>query len=150
MTSKTDIQKTLKRKQKKLVKALAEVAEAEKSLKNEIIKTDVGGLFFSFHQNNSGGYFHDNVNVCEIVVIEAANAVAANARAEDIGIYFDGDRDCDCCGPRWYPLWGSERGDDVPSDYGKPLVEHDATHYRSKAIVYYADGTKEVVHFKRK
>lgn len=59
--------------------------------------------FYKFHQNNSGGQcFKPAYNV----FIEADSADEANRRAEVEGIlYFDGvmqDRDCRCCGDRWW------------------------------------------------
>jgi hypothetical protein len=59
---------------------------------------------FTYHQNNSGGYF----NGPESVTIEAYNEEDADRKAEESGlVYFDGVEqgiDCECCGDRWYPL----------------------------------------------
>lgn len=60
--------------------------------------------FFTFYQNNSGGYFLEDEDVDHYVVIQAKNHHEANDKAQDIGIYFDGVKkgiDCDCCGDRW-------------------------------------------------
>lgn len=62
-------------------------------------------FFFTFNQNNSGGHFHEckHDGICEYVIIEAHDAKEANARAEEIGLYFDGvetESDCECCGDR--------------------------------------------------
>lgn len=62
---------------------------------------------YLFMQNNSFGYFDINDNLCPRVYITAKNAKEANKKAESIGIYFDGvanDKDCPCCGDRWYPV----------------------------------------------
>ncbi|MFE4367966.1 MULTISPECIES: DUF7296 family protein [unclassified Streptomyces] len=58
--------------------------------------------FYEFHQNNSGGGFdYDEDNGISVyVIIEAGSADVANARAEKIGLYFDGEGDCPCCGDR--------------------------------------------------
>lgn len=58
--------------------------------------------FYHFSQNNSGGSFDfdENSGITHHVVIEANSADHASARAQDIGIYFDGVRDgvdCGCC-----------------------------------------------------
>jgi len=71
--------------------------------------------WFVFRQNNSGGSFDYDENVGIHVYIQATSAKEANNRAEAIGIYFNGcedGRDCDCCGDRWYSLWGDESGQD--------------------------------------
>lgn len=79
--------------------------------------------WFCYRQNNSGGSFcHDpEAGVGIVVFIEANNADQASARAQDIGIYFDGvreGRDCECCGDRWNEPWHDD-GDDVPMLYGE-------------------------------
>lgn len=59
--------------------------------------------FYTFNQNNSGGSFHyDNqTGISHYVVVEADTEDEAIDRAESIGLYFDGDGDCECCGSRW-------------------------------------------------
>lgn len=78
--------------------------------------------FYQFRQNNSGGSFsHDaEEGIGVYVLVEADNADHANARAERIGIYFDGCRDgadCPCCGDRWSEVCEYD-GDDTPKVYG--------------------------------
>lgn len=67
-------------------------------------------MFYTFYQNNSGGYFEGPT----MVIIEAHSADEANEIAEErAGIYFDGvalGRDCWCCGDRWYRV---HHGEDV-------------------------------------
>jgi hypothetical protein len=61
-------------------------------------------MWYLFRQNNSGGYVVQDKNVDWEVYIEAPTPRVANARAEDVGIYFNGvkqGRDCSCCGDRW-------------------------------------------------
>jgi hypothetical protein len=93
-------------------------------------------MFYEFSQNNSGGTFVVNDKLDEMVIIEAESPVEANRRAELIGVYFDGDGDCRCCGNRWSSVWEDEKGTEVPSYYDEPI---DLTEYR-KAIIHYADG----------
>jgi cupin superfamily acireductone dioxygenase involved in methionine salvage len=60
---------------------------------------------YHFKQNNSGGHFIINDELCPNVYITAKTAEDANKKAENIGIYFDGVNegvDCPCCGDRWY------------------------------------------------
>lgn len=87
--------------------------------------------FFTYNQNNSGGGFEVNEErgISHYVIIEADDADAADARAEKIGLYFDGAADgpdCPCCGDRWYRAWSGE-GSDVPSIYGTPLHDIEFT-----------------------
>lgn len=61
--------------------------------------------FYEYSQNNSGGSFNVDENVCHYVFIEATSENHANSIAKEIGIYFDGCADgvdCSCCGDRWY------------------------------------------------
>src|SRR6185437_12312141 len=74
-------------------------------------------MFFTYSQNNSGGYFKEPALH---LIIEAADVDAANNIAEKY-IYFDSclyDGDCSCCGDRWYRAYKSDR---VPSVFRKPL-----------------------------
>lgn len=63
-------------------------------------------MFYEFNQNNSGGDFIVNDEVCHRLIIEAENEEDAISKAEDLGCYWDGVSkgiDCPCCGDRWYP-----------------------------------------------
>ena len=84
-------------------------------------------FFFTFNQNNSGGHFHESKHdgICEHVIIEAHDAKEANARAEEIGLYFDGcetGSDCECCGDRWFRVDDYD-GNVEPLIYGNPAGE---------------------------
>lgn len=73
---------------------------------------------YRFSQNNSGGIFIINDNVCPIVYITAETAEEANKKAEAIGIYFDGveaEKDCPCCGDRWYRVSEDDTEESLPS-----------------------------------
>lgn len=62
-------------------------------------------MFYLFSQNNSGGYFEVDDNLCQHLFIEANNAEEAISIAEHLGCYWDGvdnGIDCPCCGDRWY------------------------------------------------
>lgn len=61
-------------------------------------------MFYEFDQNNSGGHFVVNDDVCHRLFIEADNEREALWKAEDLGCYWDGvskGMDCSCCGDRW-------------------------------------------------
>lgn len=122
-----------------------------------------GNLFwFEYRQNNSGGSFAVNNDVSNYVYIQAESTEAANAKAEEVGIYFDGCEkgwDCDCCGDRWYPSHGPM--DELKVyDWKEPPQEYDnicdfaqaaadkdmwAAKGLPSVIVYFADGL--VKHF---
>jgi hypothetical protein len=115
--------------------------------------------WYEFRQNNSGGSFVMDDDVSIYVLIQAASNYEANAKAQDIGIYFDGcsdGRDCDCCGDRWYEAYHAVDSFRVygfrnPSehsnvrDYAQALADDSmwAKDDKPSVILYYADGTVE-------
>ncbi len=99
-------------------------------------------MFFTFSQNNSGGSFDHDDDLDEFVIIQAVNAVTANAKAESLGIYFNGcmdNVDCSCCGDRWYDVDDSD-GTIEPLVYGDSPSKH--KYHFGGAIVHYEDGTR--------
>lgn len=104
-------------------------------------------MFFTFHQNNSGGRFQVDDKVTEFVIIEANDANHANLIAESIGIYFDGcenGMDCSCCGDRWYPVSGYN-GKYSPMIYDKHPSEYKSMWIRkgyAYCYVYYLDAER--------
>ena len=62
--------------------------------------------FFEFSQNNSGGFFDVDDNVCHNVVIEA------NDKNHAISIFApmieNQSHSCPCCGDRWMPEYADE------------------------------------------
>lgn len=92
------------------------------------------GMFYTFIQNNSGGWFTRDKQVAEYVIIEAASAGEANTIAESIGIYFNGcteGHDCNCCGDRWRPVMSYD-GTESPEIHGEKAIASE------KVIIYYA------------
>lgn len=93
--------------------------------------------FFTYDQNNSGGGYtrDDEAGIGERVIVEADTAEEANERAERIGLYFDGDGDCDCCGNRWSMTYSNGNREDMPdlTCWGRT----------GPAFVHYADGRIE-------
>lgn len=105
-------------------------------------------MFYEYDQNNSGGSFIVNDDVTYNVIIEADSAKEANAKAEEVGLYFNGiaddGPDCPCCGDRWSRAW-SDDGEETPMIYDTPVEEYSeywATGSEPWAHVYYKDGTK--------
>lgn len=99
--------------------------------------------FWTYSQNNTGGSFDYDPNrgISNYVIVEAENADAADERAREIGLYFDGAGDCSCCGNRWYESYGE--GDEAPSIYGDPVDDHDPLMKwidGYEAFVHHADG----------
>ena len=119
--------------------------------------------WFTYDQNNSGGTFHydEARGISTKVLIEAHSASEANRIAEGIGLYFDGDGDCSCCGDRWYSKWDSAEGTDEPMIYGVPVAGYVPdffnrkwmdegqfeyfTHYLDGTIVGYRDTDKDYI-----
>lgn len=110
----------------------------------------VATKFYRFHQNNTGGSFdHDEAKgIGPNVWIQAVDHLHANARAELIGIYFDGCRmgmDCPCCGDRWSEQWRDE-GTETPENYrdvmrpAKP-GEAPTLDWGYPMYIHYLDGT---------
>lgn len=83
--------------------------------------------FFTYNQNNSGGGFDvdEERGISHFVIIEADDAIQADDRAQEIGLYFDGvdsGADCGCCGDRWYEAWLHD-GKPVPTVYDIPIQD---------------------------
>jgi hypothetical protein len=107
--------------------------------------------FYEYHQNNSGGSFEYDAErgITYAVVVEAENPKVADARAEVIGLYFDGcsdGRDCDCCGDRWSRAYG--KGTETPKVYSEEPSKAAADCMWKRecpqpVCVHYADGRKE-------
>jgi len=79
--------------------------------------------FWHFSQNGNGvGLVFEPMKLSHHVVIEADSAEAVNAKAIDLGLYFNGvddGIDCSCCGDRWSSAYGD--GDILPRIYGKDV-----------------------------
>lgn len=101
--------------------------------------------FYYYGQNNSGGSFHDVLGLKGVqdLCIEAQSPRAADAIAEDLGVYFDGIADgidCPCCGDRWDGAAGNWliRPMTYPHRYGQELA-HAAD---GDVLVVFANGTR--------
>ena len=113
------------------------------------MEIDLKTKFYTYEQKNSGGYYSnfEEEGIAEYLIIEALDDIHANARAEDIGIYFDGrknGKDCTCCGDRWVKV-EEEDGDDVPSISGQPLDARVKSNFNEFCFVHYLDGNIEKI-----
>lgn len=100
-------------------------------------------MFFTFNQNNSGGYFveDDNAGICECVIIEADSLRAAAKMLKKIGPSVDGfDNSCSCCGKRWPLRSAGMKGDEQPLISRKPLINVVPSLLRRRCFTHYADG----------
>ena len=100
--------------------------------------------FYTFNQNNSGGYFvyNDEFGVCEYVIIESEGTSDAWDKLVAIGNnVLDMFDFCGCCGERWSNYITDDGGKDSPMIWGEPLEIVESGIFRSRAFVHYIDGT---------
>jgi hypothetical protein len=108
-------------------------------------KRTVKTKFYTYRQNNSGGSFSKDNDVSEYVIIEAKDASEADSIAETVGIYFYGcrkQRDCSCCGDRWYHAQ-EVNASDKPSVYSTKMNETTKAKKDWNVVIHYYDGKKE-------
>lgn len=101
--------------------------------------------WFNFSQNNSGGSFVVDSNVCEEVFIQATSAKQAVEIAEG---FCDNSDSCECCGDRWSFYVDDSDGHEVPTMYGESILDMKKSYYRSRAKLHYYDGRVEDFEFK--
>lgn len=79
--------------------------------------------WYHFGQNNSGGTFvHDSTaGIGHRVLVQATSHHEANRKAQDIGLYFHGIGDCECCGNRWHEQWDADEGTVEPMVYDEVM-----------------------------
>lgn len=106
------------------------------------MKRTISTMFFTFAQNNSGGYFIKNDLVSEWVIVEARNSKEAASLMSDI--CEDYMEYCPCCGERWDLDSEYLKEYDEPRIYGEPFVELFKDEWYSDNIVtiHYYDGEK--------
>ena len=95
-------------------------------------------FWFEFLQNNSGGYYREDEDVCELVYVQAHTAKEAVEKAKQ---FCDNDNSCECCGDRWSFRINDMDGWDVPMLYGKPLETSPSNYFLKKAKLHKFDGT---------
>lgn len=108
----------------------------------------VNTKFYTFSQNNSGGYFVTDAGfgVGEDVIIEATSAADAIDRLGRIGENVAGFWEfCDCCGDRWSTWLDDSDGKDEPMIYSEPAANHQTFEKDGKKYVHYIDNSfKEI------
>jgi hypothetical protein len=91
--------------------------------------------FYVFRQNPSFQVYDEGVG--HIVLVEASTCEEANLRAQEVGVYFNGvalGRDCDCCGPRWWPVT-EEHSVSVHTPRSQDALEQYLSEYGSRTVV---------------
>jgi hypothetical protein len=105
--------------------------------------------FYTYSQNNSGGYFELNKKdgIAEYVIIEAKNAKQAHNTASDLFASYSNY--CECCGERWSYYADDEDGRDEPTIYSEParkqIEENMAkkSSFRTSAAIHHYNGDVE-------
>ena len=113
------------------------------------MRREIETKFFTFHQNNSGGYYitDDEHGICETVIIEAVSADEAWNKLNKIGENVSGMHDyCACCGERWYECWNDDT--ETPEVFGEKVEEVKAMTFKNKTFVHYFDGTIKLFNHK--
>lgn len=103
--------------------------------------------FYTFNQNNSGGYFETDKNdgIAEYVIIEGASVREVQSKARDL--FNNYSNYCECCGERWSTSWIDEDdGKDEPMIYSEPvedfiLNKEKNSWFNKSAAIHYYDGT---------
>lgn len=99
--------------------------------------------FWNFNQNNSGGYFVEDLEngVCEEIIVEANTKEDAWTKLQSIGDKVDRFWDyCGCCGERWSSWLSDDDGNSIPMIYDTPVENAEAGMFRTKCFVHYMDG----------
>lgn len=105
--------------------------------------------WFEYSQNNSGGGFdhQPESGIGYAVWVQARNAAEADSRAKSIGLYFDGEGDCSCCGNRWSDKDGWDDGQaEEPALFGGPYgADENGLKWGLPTYAHRYDGTFYVV-----
>ncbi len=115
------------------------------------MRREINTKFYTFNQNNSGGYFivSDNYGVCEFVIIEAATFYDAYSKLESIGDNVSNMFNyCTCCGERWSNYGDDDDGTETPEIYGVEVFKIKKEHFVSRCFIHYYDGTIKGLVFK--
>jgi len=104
-------------------------------------------MFYRFKQNNPGGFFDYKPPFGLYVYIEADSEDAAVNRAEEVGLYWNGQADgvdCSCCFDRWKPdpelIDFNIRKDAAPLPDITSLARYTANYRGGPTSVVYRDG----------
>lgn len=99
-------------------------------------------MFYTFTQNNSGGYFIQNEDVDAYLIVEGYSEKDIERRAGKIVENYS--EYCPCCGERWN-ISIFHKLDKEPMIYGTPVYEYNSKYTNEKAIIHYLNGTKGIV-----
>lgn len=104
-------------------------------------------MFYTINQNNSGGYFIENDDVREYLIIEADSVDEANDKLYDITQ--DYSEYCSCCGKRW-SNFNEDNGSEEPMIRYIPVDKVEEGVFRHSCIIYYKNGDKRIVKFEKR
>lgn len=111
--------------------------------------------WYEFTQNNSGGYFEVDENVCHRMLIEASSFDEVLEKAESLRCYWNGVSvgiDCPCCGDRYSHYWEETinlSNYDEMSEFMRKIKQINGDWATPDTRIFYADGTAEEVYSKR-
>jgi len=105
--------------------------------------------FFTFVQNNSGGYFYENDDVAHFLIVEAPSLSDAVHKMREITSSYEDY--CPCCGERWSDWLDDDSGKEEPMVYDTRIKEAPVAigFFGSTTIIYYYDGTKEKLWYRK-
>ena len=104
-------------------------------------------LYYTFAQNNSGGWSDYSKNYGDFTIIAAKSVEEANATAEKLGIYFDGcekDLDCECCGDRWSRVESYDAAS-APQIYDQSVADYLIDRPDTRVVIHHSDGTRQTM-----
>ena len=90
-------------------------------------------MYYTFSQNNSGGFFIVNKDVGEYLIIEASTEEEAIIKMREITK--NHSKFCKCCGERWSTRCHAE---EHPS-----TNDEDVHSYNGSTVIYHLDGRIE-------
>lgn len=110
------------------------------------MKREIETKFYTFSQNNSGGYFIENDDVATYLIIEAQSEEEAVSKMQNITAEYSDF--CICCGERWSD-YAIDSGTEKPLVFGKDVKKDNPVRSDSSStIIHYYDGTKEKLWYK--
>ena len=111
-------------------------------------------MFYSFKQENPGGFFDYKPPFGLYVYIEADSEEAAVSRAEEAGLYWNGHDvgiDCSCCFDRWKPrpeLIEFNIGENFPPTPDITSLARYVADYRGgQTSIVYKDGLVKLIDY---
>lgn len=106
------------------------------------MKREIETKFFEFVQNNSGGKFDVNDDVCGRVLIEAIDK--NHAVSKIMPMIENQSASCDCCGDRW-DLYDIESFDNS-DDYVELIRSFNWVRTSPEIIIHFLDGSKKTIY----